>query len=362
MPAAQSSSPSQQVRFCTSSDGVRIAYATAGSGPPLVLSATWLTHLEYQWRSLAWQPLLETLSRHFRLVRYDLRGCGLSDRDAEDVSFEAWTRDIEAVVDAAGLQRFSLLGVCQGGPIAIEYAARHPDRVSELVLYGTYARGMSRRTSQQAAKAKVFLELLELGWAQEDHAFLQVFATQFQPEGSIEHLRSWCELQRVATSAANATRLARVTFDVDAQASASQVACPTLVVHPDRDAVVPMEEARLLAKLVPGARLVQLESPNHMLLPHEPAWTRFIATLREFLPGSASASGAFAALTGREKELLHHVARGQDNHQIAAHLALSEKTVRNHLTSIFAKLGVESRAQAIVLAKDAGYGVPSRRF
>jgi len=354
MSSASISATSQQIRFCESSDGVRIAFATAGCGEPLVLSATWLTHLEYQWHSLAWRPWLEMLSRHYRLLRYDPRGCGLSDHDAEDVSFETWVRDLEAVVDAAGLGRFALLGVCQGGPIAIEYAARHPERVSRLVLYGTYARGKSRRSSvpQEAEKAKLWLDLLRLGWAQEDHSFMQVFATQFQPQGSIEHLRSWCELQRVATSAANAVRLMQVTFDVDVQGSASRVACPALVVHVDRDAVVPLEEARQLAKLIPGSQFLQLESPNHMLLPNEPAWSRFSEALRAFLPHEA-----FNDLTDRERQLLEFLARGCDNHQIAAHLGLSEKTVRNLVSSIFGKLEVESRGQAIVRARDAGYGL-----
>jgi pimeloyl-ACP methyl ester carboxylesterase/DNA-binding CsgD family transcriptional regulator len=352
--------PNQHVRFCKSFDGAEIAYAVAGDGPPVVMLPNWLTHLEYQWRSVAWRPWLEALSARYRLIRYDPRGCGLSDRNVDDLSFESWVRDFGAVVDAVGLDRFSLVGICQGGPIAIEFTARQPSRVSNLVLYGTYARGRFRRSTapEEPQKAKVMLEMLELGWAQEDHAFMRAFATQFQPGGSIEHLRSWCELQRAATSATNAVRLSRVMFDVDVRESAARLRCPTLVAHPDRDAAVPVEEGRLLAQIIPGARFVQLNSPNHFLLPEESAWGTLVEALHAFLPPPTTDDGSFSELTERERDLLHLLARGLDNHQIAAHLEISEKTVRNHVSSIFAKLGVASRAQAVVIARDAGYGTP----
>lgn len=347
----------QHVRFCKSFDGAEIAYAETGDGPPVVMLPNWLTHLEYQWRSVAWRPWLEALSTRYRLIRYDPRGCGLSDRNVRDVSFESWVRDFGAVADAVGLDRFSLVGICQGGPIAIEFAARQPGRVSNLVLYGTYARGRNRRTTPlEPQKAKVMLEMMELGWAHEDHAFMRAFATQFQPEGSLEHLRSWCELQRVAASPANAVQLTRVMFDLDVQASAARITCPTLVAHAERDAAVPAEEGRLLAQIIPGARFLLLDSANHFMLPEESAWATFVEALHAFLPRPAAEEGAFADLTERERELLHLLARGLDNHQIAAHLDISEKTVRNHVSSIFAKLGVESRAQAVVIARDAGYG------
>jgi len=355
---AQGGMSNQHVRYCRSFDGAEIAYAVTGNGSPVVMLPNWLTHLDYQWRSVAWQPWLEALSTRYRLIRYDPRGCGLSDRNVRDLSFETWVRDLGGVVDAVGLDHFSVIGICQGGPVAIEFAGRQPGRVSNLVLYGTYARGKNRRTTipQEPQKAKVMLEMMELGWGQEDHSFMRVFATQFQPEGSIEHLRSWCELQRVATSAANAVQLTRVMFDVDVRKAAARVACPTLVIHAERDAAVPVEEGRLLAQIVPGARFLQLDSANHFLLGEEPAWATLLEALHAFLPVPTTEDGSFAALTGREKELLHFLARGFDNHQVAAHLAISEKTVRNHVSSIFTKLGVDSRAQAIVMARDAGYG------
>ena len=348
----------QQVRFCKSFDGAKIAYAISGTGPPVVMMPSWLTHLEYQWRSIAWQPWLEALSSRYTLIRYDPRGCGLSDRRVDDFSFGAWVQDFGALVDALGLDRFSLIGICQGGAVAIAYAGKEPDRIEKLVLYGTYARGRNRRSGipLEPEKAKVMLEMLRLGWGHEDHAFMRSFATQFQPEGSIEHLRSWCELQNAATSADNAVQLTRVMFDVDVQEEAARIACPTLVAHPDRDAVAPFEEGRLLAQLIPNARFLQLASPNHFMLRDEQAWKTFVEELHAFLPKPAAEAGPFAELTAREREVLHFLARGLDNRQIGAELQISEKTVRNHVSSIFAKLGVATRARAVVAARDAGYG------
>jgi pimeloyl-ACP methyl ester carboxylesterase/DNA-binding CsgD family transcriptional regulator len=350
--------PGQKVRFVKSFDGAEIAYAVSGKGPPVVLLPSWLTHLEYQWHSVAWRPWLEALSSRYTLIRYDPRGCGLSDRNVDDLSFDSWVQDCRALVDALDLDGFSLIGSCQGGAVAIAYAGSEPGRIGHLVLYGTYARGRNRRSTipLEPEKAKIMLEMLKLGWGQEDHAFMRSFATQFQPQGGIEHLRSWCELQRRATSAANAVELTRIMFDVDVQQQAARITCPTLVAHPDRDAVVPLEEGRRLAQTIPNARFLQLDSPNHFMLPDEPAWAGFVEELHAFLPKPAAENGVFADLTAREREVLGFLARGLDNHQIGAHLRISEKTVRNHVSGIFAKLGVESRAKAVAAARDAGYG------
>ncbi len=349
---------SQQVQFCKSFDGAGIAYAVTGQGPTVVMLPSWLTHLDFQWRNLAWRPWLDALSQRYRLVRYDPRGCGLSDHSIDNLTFETWVRDFEALVDALDLNDFSLIGICQGGPTAIEFAARQPGRVNRLVLYGTYARGRNRRAVPlEPEKARVMLEMMQLGWAREDLSFLSVFASQFQPGGSAEHLRAWCELQRAATSPTNAAELTRVMFDLDVLASAARVDCPTLVAHCERDVAVPVEEGRLLAQTIPGARFVAFDSPNHFMLADEPAWASFLETLQEFLPPGEGAPGAFSGLTARERELVELLARGLDNHQIAAHLGISEKTVRNHVSNVFAKLEVESRGQAIVAAREAGYGL-----
>jgi pimeloyl-ACP methyl ester carboxylesterase/DNA-binding CsgD family transcriptional regulator len=353
----------QSIRFCTSSDGVKLAYAVTGDGPPLVMSATWLTHLEHQWRSLAWKPWLEALSRDHTLLRYDSRGCGLSDRATDNLSFETWVKDFEKVIDAAGFGRFSLLSTCWGGPVAIEYAARHPERVDRLVLYGTYARGRLRRSDQpkEMEKARVLLDLTRLGWGLENHAFLQVWANHFQPGGSIEHVRSWCDQQRAATSAEMAVRLLEIGWSVDVSEAARNINCPVLVMHPERDAVVPIDEGRLLASLIPDARFVTLDSENHMPLAEEPAWTQLAGEMGAFLkaPVAASANAALPLdqLTARERAVLDAIAGGLDNSEIAAALKLSEKTVRNHITRLFDKIGVEHRYQAIVRAREAGLGM-----
>jgi pimeloyl-ACP methyl ester carboxylesterase/DNA-binding CsgD family transcriptional regulator len=354
----------QSIRFCTTSDGVRLAYAVSGDGPPLVMSATWLTHLEHQWHSLAWRPWLDAFAQDHKLLRYDSRGCGLSDRDAGDLSFESWIRDFECVVNAASLQKFSLLATCQGGPIAIEYAARHPERVDRLILYGTYALGRLRwhDRPKEVEKARVLLDLTQLGWAKENHAFLQVWAAHFQPGGTLEHLRSWCDQQRAATSAETAVRLLRIGWNVDVRAAARKIKCPVLIVHPERDAVVPIEEGRALASLIPDCRFVQLDSENHMPLAGEPAWQRLVTEIETFLhePAVERTAGrntlALGELTPRERAVLEGIAAGLDNTEIAGSLGLSEKTIRNHITRVFDKIGVEHRYQAIVRGREAGLG------
>jgi pimeloyl-ACP methyl ester carboxylesterase/DNA-binding CsgD family transcriptional regulator len=350
----------QQIRFCESRDGTRIAYAVSGNGPLLVLAANWLTHLEYQWRNLSWDPLLTTLSQRYTVLRYDPRGCGLSDWNTKDISFDAWISDFEAVVAAAGIERFPILGVCQGGAIAIEYAARHPEQVSRLLLFGALSRGRLKRDGgpQEIEIARLRYDMARFGWAMETHAFLQAFASLWQPGGTTEHLRSWCELQKVTTSAEIAVRHLQLADNIDVSSSARSIKCPTLVVHADRDRVIPMEEARRCAALIPHASFVQLQSENHLLLADEPAWPRFVEELAGFIPSQmpARTREPFSALSAREADVLELIAQGRDNAQIAASLDLSEKTVRNHITAIFSKLGVENRGQAIVLARDAGFG------
>ncbi len=214
----------QKIRFCTAADGVRLAYAVSGEGPPLVMPATWLSHLEHQWKSLAWRPWLETLSQKYTLLRYDLRGCGLSDREPEELSFDGWMRDIEAVVDAPGFRQFDVLATCWGGSIGVEYAARHPDRVNRLVLYGAYALGRLRGTQPiEAETARVLLDMVRLGWGQENHALGQVWGSYFQPGGTLAHFRSWSEQQALSTSAKTAVRLLQVGWQVDVRAAARKI-------------------------------------------------------------------------------------------------------------------------------------------
>jgi pimeloyl-ACP methyl ester carboxylesterase/DNA-binding CsgD family transcriptional regulator len=350
----------QTIRFCRSRDGARIAYATMGSGPPLVRVAHFLTHLEFELRTPVWRPWLAEYSRDHTLVRYDQRGCGLSDREAADLSLEAMVADLESVVDAAGLDRFPLVGASQGGAIAIAYAARHPDRVSRLVIHGGYARGVLKRnpTPEQLAEAKVLVDLVRVGWGRENPAYRQVFTSLMIPDSTPEEVASFNELERTSTSPESAARLVAAFGPIDVTSLAPLVRCPALVTHVRADARVPFEEGRLIASLIPGARFVPLDGRNHVLLDRQPAFRQLFAEMRTFLAEGEAASrskAAFTDLTPREREILELLAHGLDNDAIGARLDLSEKTVRNNVTRIFDKLGVPTRAQAIVKARDAGF-------
>jgi pimeloyl-ACP methyl ester carboxylesterase/DNA-binding winged helix-turn-helix (wHTH) protein len=275
----------QRIQFCTAPDGVRLAYATSGSGPPLVKPANWLTHVEYDWESPVWRHWLRALSREHTLVRFDERGNGLSDREVEDVSFEAWVRDLETVVDAVGLERFPLLGISQGCAVAIAYAVRHPERVTKLVLYGGFAEGVITRshTQQQLDETTMVMRGIPLGWGHDNPAFRMFFAARFLPEGTPEQMRWFSDLQRVTTSPETGARLLSTAALIDVSDLVSQVRAPTLVLHATGDAVASFSQGRKLAALIPGARFVPLESRNHILLEHEPAWTRFVDEVRRFL-------------------------------------------------------------------------------
>ncbi len=348
----------QHIGFCTSRDGTRIAFARIGNGPPLVRAAHFLTHLEYDLESPVWQPWLAELARGHTLVRYDSRGCGLSDRSCSDLSLEAALADLEAVVDAVGLDRFSLLGCSQGSAASIAYAARHPDRVDRLVLYGGYARGTMKRDPGQAQidEARMLIDLIRLGWGQENPAFRQVFTSLFLPEGTPEQMSWFNELERNSASPEMAARIVASFGQIDVADLASSLRCPVLVLHSKGDARVPFEEGRLLASLIPGARFVPLQSRNHILLEREEAFASCFAHIREFLrEGATSAAQPFHDLSARERQILELLAYGLDNWQIGARLSLSEKTVRNNVSRLFDKLGVHTRAQAIVKAREAGF-------
>jgi pimeloyl-ACP methyl ester carboxylesterase/DNA-binding winged helix-turn-helix (wHTH) protein len=275
----------QTIRFATAEDGVRIAYATSGSGPTLVKTANWLTHLEHDWESPVWRHWLRELSRDHTLVRYDERGCGLSDRDVKDVSFEWWIRDLETIVDVAGVERFPLFGMSQGSSVAIAYAARNPERVSRLVLYGGFAQGRLRRarTPEEREEAEAIIRVMPYGWARDNPAFRQFFANIFLPGGTPEQMSWFSDLQRLTTTPPNAVRLRTTSANIDVVDLAKQVAAPTLVLHATGDAAVPFEQGRELATLIPRARLVPLDSRNHILLEDEPAWARFQQEIRAFL-------------------------------------------------------------------------------
>ena len=351
------------VRFTAGFDGVRLAYTISGRGHPLVRIPTWISHVEHDRESPVMRHLVAEMSSRHTLVSYDCRGVGMSERDVADMSFDAWVHDLEAIVDAAGLETFALWGISGAPAIAIAYAVRHPERVSHLVLCGGFCRGRLRRDASPAMveKARVMLELIEQGWGNEEPAFRQVFTSLMVPGGTAEQWRWFTDKMRMATSPRIAQRMLRLWQQIDVCDLARQVRCKTLVLHGRHDAIVPYEEGRLMASLIPDAEFVTLDSANHLILEDEPAWPQLVAELRRFLPATQAAAhatpaGGFSDLTEREREVLELIARGLGNDDIAHRLAISTKTVRNHITSIFGKLDAGSRAQAIVRAREVGFG------
>jgi pimeloyl-ACP methyl ester carboxylesterase/DNA-binding winged helix-turn-helix (wHTH) protein len=274
----------QELRFCRTSDGVNIALACVGQGTVLVRTATWLNHLEYEWHSPIRSPFLRFLAERFRLVRYDGRGKGLSDRNAPDVSFDGFLRDLDAVVEALGIRRYALMGVSQGAPIAIAHAARYPERVSALVLHGAYAQGRNKRSAAvERETAQALLSIMRQGWGDEGSAFMRAFSSVYLPGGTREQISWFAELQRMATSAETAARLRVACDDIDVTHLLEKVSCPTLVLHCRNDGVVPFDEGRRLAASVARAKFVPLASENHILLEGEPAWETFIGSITNFL-------------------------------------------------------------------------------
>ncbi|MFC7491439.1 MULTISPECIES: alpha/beta fold hydrolase [unclassified Knoellia] len=339
--------PRQEVRFCRSSDGVQIAYAIHGSGPPLVVDSCWLSHLQYDWVSPVWRHYLVEWGRSHTVIRFDERGHGLSDRGVEDHSPAVRLADLEAVVDDVGLTRFDLLAMAQGGPIAIAYAARHPERVSRLAFYGSYSGQQSKDPDEQEMDDTLDA-LIKVGWARPDSAFRRVFTSMMIP-GATEEQHVWLdELQRNATSADTARTSRRQRRATDASHLLDQLTVPTLVLHSRGDRLNDFSEARYLASHIVGARLVALESENHIVLEDEPAWETFTRELRAFLdepvPEQRGPAPDLVALSFREREILGLAARGLDNDEIAADLVLSVRTVERHLSNVYAKLGLHGKS------------------
>lgn len=353
-------------------------------------AANWLSHLKFDWQSPVWKHWWEALSEQFTLVRYDERGCGLSDWEVPDFSFDAWVRDLETVVDVVQCDRFALLGISQGAGVAIAYAVKHPDKVSHLILYGGYAQGRLKRnaTPEQVEEANIRTKLIELGWGRDNPAFRQLFTSLFIPEGTLEQLNAFNELQKISTSPQNAARFVQIFNHTDVCNLAEAVTVPTLVMHAQHEVETSFEQGRLLATLIPNAQFVPLDSKNHILLEHEPAWQVFLQEVSQFIhPANLNPNTAleFAsstnrppeavvpispprdqnaqaqlqlthALTERERELLELIAQGLSNTQISEQLMLSPKTVKNHITHIFSKMQVTTRAEAIVKARNVGFG------
>jgi pimeloyl-ACP methyl ester carboxylesterase/DNA-binding CsgD family transcriptional regulator len=339
----------QDIRFARSADGVGIAYAVHGSGPPLLIDACWLSHLQFDWQSLVWRHWLIELGRIATVIRYDERGHGLSDRGVTDHSLEARVADLEAVADGAGFERFALLAMAQGGPVAIEYAARHPDRLTRLIFYSSYAGALLGATPEELELQTAFEALIRVGWARPTSEFRRVFSSMMIPGGTEEQMRWLDDLQRMAVDAETAVVARQQRQTTDSSNRLPELDLPTLVLHSRGDQMAGFAGSRYLAANIRGARLVALESNNHIVLADEPAWPVFLREVTDFLapdrvaiPPSV-ADDVASVLSPRELDILSLAAEGRDNDAIAAELVLSIRTVERHLQNAYAKLGLQGR-------------------
>ncbi|WP_092692495.1 alpha/beta hydrolase [Tranquillimonas rosea] len=274
----------QRIGFCTTADGTNIAYATVGQGAPLVKAANWLTHIEHDWKTPIWGACFAEIARDRTFVRYDERGCGLSDWHVDRLDFASFVDDLEAVVDKLGLKRFPLLGISQGAAVCIEYAVRHPERVSGLILIGAYAAGWRlHATVEEIARREAVRQLTELGWGTDNAAYRHIFSQTFMPDAAPDDLSWFDAFQRLTTSASNAARFQDAFGDIDVRHRLAEVRAPTIVLHAVRDQRIPVDQGRTIAAAIPDARFVPLDSANHVLVDYEPAWADCMARLRDFL-------------------------------------------------------------------------------
>ena len=351
----------QRIAFARSKDKTTIAYALSGEGPPLVRAGTWLTHVHHDWESPIWAHWLRFMSERHTLVRYDPRGCGLSQTDVDNITFDDWVADLEAVVDRLDLESFPLFGMSQGGAVAAEYAIRHPERVTHLTLYAPLVTGWHGHSNAFAQQWQLMEQLVLAGWGESNMAFPSMFANLFLPHSRPETRQWYAELQRKSASKQVAGRFMHLLGGLGMFSRLKEIRVPTLVIQIAREQVIDPRTVTGIAGEIPGSQFVSIDSSNHILLEDEPGWQEFKKVFAHHVPGAAAAPGRstdarerIAQLSNREQKILGEIAKGLSNREIAEGLFISEKTVRNHITSVFDKLGVSSRAQAIVMAKEAG--------
>jgi pimeloyl-ACP methyl ester carboxylesterase/DNA-binding CsgD family transcriptional regulator len=352
----------QRIAFVRSKDDTNIAYALSGEGPPLVRAGTWLTHVQHDWDSPVWSHWLRFMSSRHTLVRYDPRGCGLSQSQVKNIRFQDWVDDLEAVVDRLELDSFPLVGMSQGAAVAAEFALRHPKRVKHLTLYAPVVTGWRGRATEGAKHWQAIEQLVMSGWGDSNMAFPSMFAHLFLPDSPPENKHHYAELQRKSATKDVAARFMNVLADLHLFPRLKELAVPTLVIQIAHDQIVDPRSATGIAAEIAGSQFVSIDSRNHVLLEHEAGWEEFKSAFAQHVPGgslpparaSAPPSQLLQQLSRREQEILRELVKGHNNKQIADSLFISEKTVRNHITSIFEKLGVSSRAQALVLAKESG--------
>ena len=348
---SRAGTPHEQVRFCRAPDGVRIAYAVHGSGPPIVVNKVWISHLQYDREDPMLGHLLEALGQIATVVRYDERGYGLSDWEADEFSLDARVGDLEAVAEAAGIERYAVMGMGQGGQVAISHAAQRPDRVTRMILNGTYAGVTDEYRRRFEEYFETLVQVVRYGWTLPDSRFRRVFSESLIPGGTEEQKRWVDDIQPRATSRDTAIRAALARRDEDVTDLLPEVEVPTLVLHSRGNRMAPFEQGRLMASTIPNAHFVALDSDNSLLLASEPAWPRWLEEVTRFLAADrssaslrATSAGQAEELSEREVELLHLVAEGLTNDEIAERLTLSARTVERHLSNTYRKLGVSGRA------------------
>jgi len=342
----------RDIRFVRSSDGVQLAAARYGAGPALIKAATWLTHIDRVLPGSVQAALIDEFAPRHTYVEYDTRGCGLSQRRVDELSFDSWLRDLEAVADAYGREPFTLLGFTCAAGVAVEYAARHPERVSKLILFGGFATSYHSTSNPDPAvrrEGDLMVELAELGWGSSSAAFRQVFVSRFLPDATQTEWRAFDELQRDTATPDVAARFLRAMYNLNVKEAAARVRCPTLVMHPTGDELVRFEQGRRLASLIPGARFVPLQGRNHIPFPREPAWDGFVRETRQFLGAAQHRAEATSPvqLTARQTEVLRRIAFGESDKQIAAALHLSPRTVEMHAARALQALGCRTRAEGV---------------
>jgi len=339
--------------YCTTSDGVTLAMRSVGRGPLIIKAANWLGNLQADAQLPSSRHWVDAISPSHRLLWYDARGCGLSDREVDEISLDAWVRDLEAVADASGEQRFVLLGISQGAAIAIRYAMRHPERVRALVLYAGFVRGVYHQGLSARSQA-LFTEMsriAELGWGHDASAFRRLFTAHLMPTAPASLLDAYDELHRGSVSGPMAARYMRAFFELDARADAAQVSCPTLVLHVDGDSLILPREGELVASLIPGARWVCVPGRNHLPLANDPGWPTLRREILQFLAAleatEGQPAGAAPQLTERQRDVLQQVARGLSDKEIARAMNLSPRTVEMHVARAIAALGARNRSEAV---------------
>lgn len=289
--------PDQQIEFFTTSDGVRIAYNIAGQGPVLVRTIHWLNHLDFEWKTPLRRQWLAEIMQHNMLVRYDQRGSGLSDWNISDFSFERTVQDFEELVDAAGLEKFAILGGCQGAAVGIAYAVRHPERVTKLIINGTFANGWPAPGPGAQEHLDAMLTLIRSGWGRDNPAFRQLWTTMFRPDVDAVEAAWLNELQRIASSPENAALMIAEFPNIRIIDMLPKVSCPTLVLHSRDDGAVPVQEGKLIAARIPGARFVELPSRSHMVAPGDAGWEQLVQEFSAFMGWHEEAEARMTAIS-----------------------------------------------------------------